>query len=338
MCGRDFKDTPPAQIRQMIARSECMEGDEGEPLDTHPFPAYLRPHTTARFSGVFRMIAYFNGEYMPRDDVRISPDDRGWLFADSLYEVIRSYDGVLFRPEGHIRRLEHGARQLRFPQTEYDFLTDVAEELLRRNELDGRGDATVYLQVTRGAAPRAHAFPNGGTPMTIFAKAEPFAPRTPEHEAGIHAVTVQDLRWQRCDIKTTALTANVLANQEAHDRGAKEALFIRSGVVVEGTHTNLVAVMDGTLVTHPRTNVVLPGVTLRVVLELSEAMGIPVEERPIREEELPGADELFVAGTTTEIMPVVRVNEEPVGDGVPGPVTRRVQEAFFSHVRSLAKA
>jgi D-alanine transaminase len=150
----------------------------------------------------------------------------------------------------------------------------------------------------------------------------------------VSIILVPDIRWTRCDIKALALLPNVLASQEAKERGAEEAVFVRDGVITEGAHTNVCAVLDGQLVTHPLTNYILPGITRRVVLELCAELGIPYREAPMGEEELRTASEAMILGTTTEIMPVVQVGGQPVGDGQPGPVTRQLQAAFRARVAS----
>ncbi|WDP91604.1 MAG: D-amino-acid transaminase [Desulfobacter sp.] len=274
------------------------------------------------------MIAYFNGEYLEKDEITISPDDRGFLFADGLYEVIRAYRKKLFRAKDHIDRLNAGAAHLRLGVTDFSDLEGVAETLLEKNEL--KGDATVYFQITRGVAPRGHAFPDPSPAPTVFASAALFDPtRTvTSREDGIPVITVPDNRWARCDMKTVALTANVLANQEAVEKGAKEALFVRDGVIMEGTHSNFFAVMDGCLVTAPASNYILHGITRKVILELAAEKGLAFREGPVFRTDLDKVTEAFITGTTTEITPVVSIDGASVGTGAPGPVTRTLQDAF----------
>lgn len=277
------------------------------------------------------MLAYLNDQYLPQDEIVISPDDRGFLFADGLYEVIRSYQGRLFQVQAHVDRLNYGARSLRLKVTDFGYLIEVAQELIRRNELD-REDAIIYIQVTRGAAPRLHRFPPEDTPLTVYAVAMPFERRKKDQEEGVSVIFVPDQRWARCDIKSVGLLPNVLANQRARDFGAYEAVFVRDGFVMEGTHTSVFAVIDGEVLTPPRTNYILGGITRLVVLDLCEKLSIPYRERSISEPEAHRADELMVIGTTTEITPVVQVNGEKLGSGQPGPLTRRLQEAFFDRI------
>ncbi|MFV0436263.1 MAG: aminotransferase class IV [Desulfopila sp.] len=285
------------------------------------------------------MTVYFNGQFLAKNEVRISPDDRGFLFADSLYEVIRSYRGQLFRADDHLERLRHGVRHLRLSPAGMADLTEVARQLLVNNQLDA-GEATVYIQISRGAARRTHAFPAPAVPTTVYAAASPFAEnaaRDKQHK-GIAAITLPDQRWARCDLKTTGLTANVLANQQAGDSGAGEAIFVRDGVLLEGTHTNFMAVLDDVVVTAPLSNYILGGITRKVVLELCRRLDIPVKERPVFATEAHLATEMMVVGTTTEVTPVIRLDARPVGDGNPGPLTRRLQAAFAEEIALLTAA
>jgi len=279
------------------------------------------------------MIVYFNGQFLPKEQVQVSPDDRGFLFADGAYEVIRCYGDRPFEIQAHLQRLERSLRELRIARPDLEALRHAVGELIRRNGL-GQGDAAVYLQVTRGVAPRKHAFPEKDTPPTVYLAASPFRPLPEKWERGVSIILVPDIRWARCDIKALTLIPNVLASQEAKERGAEEAVFVRNGVITEGAHTNVCAVLDGQLVTHPLTNQILPGITRQVVLELCTEMGIPYREAPMDEAELRAASEVMILGTTTEIMPVVQVDGRPVGDGQPGPVTRRLQAAFRARVAS----
>jgi D-alanine transaminase len=215
---------------------------------------------------------------------------------------------------------------MRIDDVDVPNIKTIAQELIRENELSG--DATVYFQVTRGGAPRRHAFPDPGTPPTVYIAATPFTPPLKKWETGIKVILVPDMRWARCDIKSIALAPNVLANQQAHEHGADEAIFVRNGVITEGSHSNFAAVFKGQLVTHPLTNYILPGITRLVVLELCTKLNIQVKEFPIFESELKQADELMILGTTTEVMPVRQVDEWHVGNGQPGLVTRQLQQAF----------
>lgn len=281
------------------------------------------------------MLVYFNGGFIPKEDVKISPDDRGFLLADGVYEVLRTYGGKTFRASDHARRLARSLRELRMSGPgEKDFI-DITSELLRRNHLDRR-DAKIYVQVTRGSAPRRHSFPDQATPPTVYAEASSFRSVREKWDDGVRVVLVPDIRWARCDIKSVALLPNVLASQRAKESGAEEAIFVWEGTVTEGAHTNFCAVFDGELITHPLNNRILAGVTRGVVSDLCRSLGVPFRESPIPKEELKQAGELMILGTTTEIMPVVRVDDWQVGDGRPGPVTRRLQWAFRELVAAEA--
>ena len=274
------------------------------------------------------MTVYFNGSFCPKDDVAISPDDRGFLFGDGVYEVPRAVDGRFFRLDAHKKRLERSLKAIRlFDAVDTQALWDDLDELLARTDLD-TGHAKVYLQITRGAAPRQHAFPAPDTEPTIYAKASRHEPPTEMWEEGVKVILQPDQRWARCDIKSLNYLPNVLANQRAQEAGAYEALLVREGMVTEGTHSSVAAVYDGTVVTHPLTNHTLPSVTRGVLLELCDTLDIPVDETPIPKADLPDADELLVLGTTTGLTPVVQVEDWTVGDGTPGPVTRELQDAF----------
>lgn len=273
------------------------------------------------------MIAYFNGRYVSKDNIKISPDDRGFLFADGVYEVIRSYGGRLFKIDDHLSRLSHSLGELRIAPVSLAHLKTVADQLLHRNNLENE-DATLYIQITRGAAPRQHPFPDPETSPTVYVSASALQPSPAEWDTGIAVILVPDLRWQRCDIKSVGLLANVLASQQAKEQGASEAVFVRDGVITEGSHSSFCAVFDGELVTHPANHHILAGITRSVVLDLCVNLGISVRESPILERTLKGASELMVLGTTSEVVPVVRVDDWVVGDGKPGPITSKLKQAF----------
>ena len=190
------------------------------------------------------MIGYLNGQFLPQEQIFISPEDRGFLFADGIYEVIRSYGGRLFRAKAHLDRLSHGARALQFNHIDFSYIEPVCERLIQENGLT-QGDAVIYMQVTRGVAPRSHAFPPIETPLTVYATAKPFQPHRQESQVGISVILIPDQRWARCDIKTIGLLANTLAHQRARKSHATEGLFVRDGVVMEGTHSNVMAVFNG---------------------------------------------------------------------------------------------
>lgn len=271
---------------------------------------------------------YLNGRYLPREEALLPADDRGFIFGDGLYEVTPFYQGRPFRMQAHLDRMMRGFCELRITPPSVD-LVAVQEELMARNGLANEAMAIVYLQVTRGVAPRTHTFPDPEVPPTVYAWARPFARPTREAwEAGYAAITVPDRRWARADLKTIQLLPNVMAQQEAREQGASDALFVRDGLALEGGQTNLFVVSAGTLLTHPASNQILHGISRNAVLELARELGIPVRERPIPAGELAHASEVFFTGTTAEIRPTVRLDGRPVGDGKVGPVARRLHEAF----------
>jgi len=276
---------------------------------------------------------YFNGSYMSKGEVRISPDDRGFLLSDGIYEVVRVYRGAPFEMQAHVDRLADGLAALRVEGADAAGLAEVTDELIRRNGLEDE-DAVVYVQITRGAAPRTHHFPDQAVEPTYYAAAWGFTPTT-DPDVGVEVVTSPDHRWTRCDVKTVSLLGNVLAAQEAHEAGAYEAVLVRDGVALEGTRTSLFGVIDGAVRTAPLSNYILPSVTRAVALDIAREADIPVDERPMLLAEFHAADELFLAGTTSEIMPIVRVDGKPAGGGRPGPVTSELARRFAQRVAAL---
>lgn len=284
------------------------------------------------------MLQYLNGRFVEEDQAVISVQDRGFVFGDGVYEVWRVVRGVLFEAERHQARLERGLRELGIAQPE-DTTTDeirrIAERLLEANGLTA-GEATVYLEVTRGAAPRTHAHPPKGTAPTVYLTVKPFRPDPAGRRAGATAITLPDIRWLRCDIKTVQLLPNVMASQRAKEAGVLEAIFIRDGRITEGTHTTVFGVVDGVLRTHPADHFVLPGITRAVILELANELAIPVAEVPIAAEDLPRLQELFLTGTTTDVTPIVRLDGRAVGAGTPGPITRRLDGELEARLAAAA--
>lgn len=282
--------------------------------------------------GLPMSIVYLNGKFLPADEATVPVNDRGFLFGDGIYEVTPAYGGRLFRWPQHLARMERGLAAIGI---EFDAgaLKDVKQKLLARNGLDGAEAAYVYVQVTRGVAPRTHHFPDPPAPPTVYGFANRYLrPSMAEWARGIGAITIPDQRWARADIKAISLLANVLAAQAAVAAGAGNTIFVRDGIALEGSHNNLFAVFGGVLATAPKSNYILHGVTRDFVIELAGEMGMPVEERAIPLPELYEADEVFFTGTTTEVKPVVEVDGRPVGDGTVGPVARRLFEGFVAAV------
>lgn len=272
-------------------------------------------------------VVYFDGRFTPKSEVRVSPDDRGFLLGDGIYEVAAAYDGRFVALDRHMDRLRRSLRESRIDESVADPLETVFQELLDRNGFSESGKSMVYLQVTRGAAPRSHAFPKVACRPTVYAYAAPF-PDMGNLAAGTGAITRPDLRWSRCDIKVISLIANCLANQEAKEAGAFEAILIRDGFALEGTHTSFFSVKDGVIRTAPLSNFILPGITREITIEAVLREGIEVVETPIAQSELSSMDELFITGTTTEVVPIVTLDGKPVGDGSPGPVTLRAMALY----------
>jgi len=281
-------------------------------------------------------VVYLNGEYLPRSEAKLSVDERGFLFGDGIYEVTRVVAGTLFESERHLKRMWRGVRELRlnFTMTS-DEVVDAHLRLLQENRLT-EGQAYVYLQITRGAAPRMHHFPPAETPVTVYMSATRFAPPDEKRAAGVSAVTYPDYRWSRCDLKTVNLIPAVMAKQNAIDHSAFESIFVREAVLTEGSHTNVFGVIDGEVRTYPNSNFILPGVTRDVVVELAHEMGIPVSETPIYVHEVPRLSELFLTGTTSDVMPIVRLDEKPVGTGKPGTIARQLHQGLVARLAPQA--
>ena len=282
-------------------------------------------------------IAYLNGTFMPLDEARISPLDRGFLFADGVYEVIPAYAGKLFRLDEHLDRLAASlaAIELTNPLARADWTT-LFNRLIEQN---GGGNIYIYLQVTRGAAAkRDHAFPVPPVPPTIFAMTGQIATPAadmPDTTTGAAAITLDDIRWSRCDIKSVALLANVLMRQQAVSEGASEAILIRDGFATEGSASNFFIVRHGVIVTPPKSHLILPGITRDLLVELAREHGMLVEEREVTEAELKGADEVWLSSSTREVVPVTRLNGHPLGDGKPGPVWKQMARHYVDFKRTL---
>jgi D-alanine transaminase len=278
---------------------------------------------------------FLNGEYIPKSEAKISVEDRGFMLADGVYEVTCFYEGVPFYQDRHLERLRRGLAWMRIP-FDAGVMDDVSRQLIARNGLGKATTSIVYLQITRGVAPRTHYFPKEPITPTVYASAKAWDRPTPERwNQGFSAALVPDRRWGRVDIKTICLLPNVLGFQAALDAGADDAILVKDGVAMEGAHQNFWAVVDGTAVTHPLTQSILGGITRGVVLEVARENGIPVQERPIQVEELATAEELFFTGTTGEVRPCVKVDGRAVGDGKVGPVTRVLSQAFMKRVERV---
>jgi D-alanine transaminase len=275
---------------------------------------------------------YLNGQFLPFEQAHVSVRDRGFLFADGVYEVVRYYNGRPVAMAAHLERLKFslGRIQLTLPTGLLSF-DQISDELVARN---GLLDASVYWQVTRGAAARTHAFPSPPVPPTVVAmvQAEPPLPDGDEPKA-LQAITHDDLRWTQCAIKSVSLLANVLARQAAVEAGCDEAILLRGRTVTEGTARSIFIAEGGKLVTHPLDGSILGSITRQITIDLAQEFGLPVVEEQFEEERLRRADEVITVGTTTEIAAIVRVDEQAIADGHPGPVVRRLCAAYRRRVR-----
>ena len=283
-----------------------------------------------------RDIVYVNGRFVPRSEATVSVEDRGFVFGDGVYEVLRVINGRLFATRFHNERLQRSLKGILIELTGGDSpqrFVEIGKQLLRDNSLL-EGEATLYMQVTRGATTRAHYFPPKDIAPSVYISAARFTPNPALAESGASAITHPDLRWGRCDLKTLNLLPNVLASQVAKERGAFEAMLVRDGVVTEGAKTNFFGVVDGTLRTHPTDNHILPGITRSVLRELARDVGIDIDETPIRVDEIPRLTELFLSGTTTDVMPIVSLDGKPVGKGKPGELTRKLQKVLAESLSS----
>ncbi len=273
---------------------------------------------------------YLNGEFIAKDEAKISPNDRGFIFADGVYEVVKYYNAKAFRYQDHIERLNRSLAEIGINYTQTNQLEAVFNVLLSRNSKLNQ-QAGIYLQITRGADTRVHHFPKDITP-TVYAFTTDLVSNTENLEKGIKVISADDIRWHRCDIKSVSLLPNTMLYNKAVEEGAGECILVRDGYVTEATHSSVCAVKNGVLITHPLSNLILPGITRKVVLEICAANNIKVEERLFTKEELLEMDEIFISGTGSEITPVVQVDNIEIGERKPGKVTKLIQEKFFEMI------
>jgi D-alanine transaminase len=279
-------------------------------------------------------VVYVDGRFVEEKDAAISPLDRGFLFADAIYEVVRYDRGRPYRLAEHLDRMREGLTAIAIAATP-DFFPSVAERLIEENGL-AEEDAFVYAQVSRGAAPRYHAFPPEGTRPTVFAFARKTDPPPPAE--GSKAILLTDERWGRCDVKSVMLLANVLAAQKAKQAGAIDAILVRDGFALEGTKANLFHVAKGILRTAPNGPRILPGVTRNAAIEAARRLGLAVEERAFTVEEMYASQEVFLASTTLWTQALIEIEGRAIGNGKPGPVTRMIRDALYEEFRSPAAA
>ena len=288
------------------------------------------------------MTVYLNGQFMPIDEARIPVLDRGFIFGDGVYEVIPVYSRRAFRLAEHLLRLQHslGSIRLQNPHSDAEWGRLIGE-LIARN--DGE-DQYLYLHITRGVAKRDHAFPNPPVAPTVFMMSSPLlVPPEALLHSGVGAVTAQDNRWLRCDIKAISLLPNVLLRQQAVDAGCAETVLIRAGsdneagFLTEGAASNIFVVKDGTLLAPPKDNLMLPGITYDVVLELAAANGIPHEVRRVEKQEVFAADELLLTSSTKEVLAITTLDGKPVGSGKPGPMFARLHRLYQDFKRDVMR-
>lgn len=277
-------------------------------------------------------VAYVNGRYLPHRAASVHIEDRGYQFSDGIYEVVAVSGGAFIDMEPHLDRLERSLRELRIamPMSRAALLT-VMDEVIRRNDVR---DGIIYVQMTRGVAPRDHAFPAGcRTQVVMTAKRTKPHPRKVE-EDGVKVVTVPDIRWERCDIKSVSLLPNVLAKQQAREAGAFEALMVaRDGTITEGSSTNAwIVTRNGEVVTRPSSNAILSGITRRTVLEIIREEGLVLVERPFTLDEAKAAREVFVTSTTSFVMPVTQVDDTVIANGKPGSVSLKLRARYLGYM------
>jgi D-alanine transaminase len=278
------------------------------------------------------VLACLNGETMPVEQARVPVWDRGFLFGDAVYEGLRIYRGRCWLEAEHFARLRRSLRELDFPPVDIERLI---ERVHRTIAASGIREGILYLQITRGVAPRAHAFPDPPVPPTELIVVRPYddAPNARLRETGVEVISYPDLRWKRCDIKTTNLLGNCLAAEAARRAGCHEAILVDpSGLVTESTHTSLIWVREGRIEGTPEGPEILPGTTRHMVLRLLNALKVPFVEARVTLDELKGADEVILVGTSNEVMPIIRVDETPIASGRPGPMSVRLWDAYRQDV------
>ncbi len=278
-------------------------------------------------------IVSLNGRFVPIEEASVPVLDRGFIFGDGIYEVVPSYGGRLFRWPQHLARLKRSLAKVRIdnPHDDASWL-GLVQDLIARHPW---ADQFIYLQVTRGVARRDHAFPKGVAP-TVFGMASELVPvPAQQREQGVVAITLPDERWLHCDIKSVSLLGNVLARQAAVDAQALECVMFRDGFLTEGSASNVWVVRHGTVFGPPRDNLILEGIRVRLMDELCQASGLPIEIRPILREEVLAADELLISSATKEILPVTVLDGRPVGSGRPGPVYQALYKAYQAAKRAL---
>jgi D-alanine transaminase len=273
------------------------------------------------------VIVYFNNDFKLINEVSLSPFDRGFLFADGVYESIRTYNRKLFRYEDHLERLKRSLKETMIDFDRLNSIENIIYKLIKKNNIEK--ESLVYLQITRGSAQqRTHSFPKEKTTPTLFIFVKEFKEDNEEQSKGVKVILQEDVRWMRCDIKSTSLLPVVLANQKAAEEGADEAILVRDGLITEGTHTNFFAVKDETVFTAPKSRLILDGITRKVVLEFCEKFKIDFKEEFIDKDDLKNFTEFFITSTTKEITPVTMIDYWQINNGEPGKITMSLQSVF----------
>jgi len=280
-------------------------------------------------------IAYVNGSFVPLEEAKVSVLDRGFLFADGIYEVSAVLDGKLVDNDSHLARLQRSVGEIALPlPATLDRIKAIQKELIARNNLV---DGLVYLQVTRGAAERDFPFPKEVTPTLVMFTTVKDIINAPAAKTGIAVKTVPDIRWERRDIKSVALLAQVLAKQAAAEAGCQEAWMIEDGAVTEGGSSSaFILTQDDVLVTRQNSNAILPGCTRKAVIALAAERQLRIEERPFTVAEALAAKEAFITSASSFVQPVVKIDGQPVGGGKPGPVAARLREIYVEFARATA--
>ncbi len=278
--------------------------------------------------------AYLNGSFLPKEELKISPDDRGFIFGDGVYEVMKWYAGAFYDPDSHLSRLKRSLKEIRVEWSGVDSYSDINRELVRVNGMENT-NAIVYLQVTRGVAPRNHSFPEPAVTPTIYAFAKQSGALREDPGPAIPVMLTKDIRWSRCDIKSISLLANTLSFQEACEKGMKECIFVRDGLITEGSRSNIFLVSGNVIYTHPQSGFILPGITRKNVIKYAVESGITVKEEAFPVKETPSVQEAFICNSSSEITSVSAFGPLRVGDGRPGPVSRQIHEKFREGIAAL---
>lgn len=277
---------------------------------------------------------FVNGQYVPEDQAKVSIFDRGFVFGDGIYEVVPVVGGKMVDKAPFLQRLKRSLGELRIdmPMSEADYLA-MHEKLIELNGIDEGG---VYSQITRGVAERDFAFPKDATASVAAFTMKKSLLDNPNATAGVKVVTVEDIRWKRRDIKSVALLGQVMAKQEAVEKGGFEGWMVEDGFVTEGTSSTAYIVKDDTIITRPLSNSILPGIRRKAILKLCADHNVKLEERMFTVEEALSADEAFLSSATTLVMPVVEIDDTMIGGGQPGPMTRKVREAYIAEIKAEA--